>query len=582
MGRQRGADVLRLGVLLLVVVLSSAFLPSETLIHVADPATAGAAQAAHPRLCSALTRLALVSADGPAALASFAAQAGVPMVEGLVQVMITAHAGAIAEAQRAVESLNGHVTHSVASQGWLQGWIPADALLALAERPAVAYVRVPERAWLEEEAMPAPTQAHADGLSLMGASLWHISGHQGQGVKVGIIDQGFGGHRTLLGDALPSQVVARTFVDGEGDGHLNAGTTHGTAVAEIVHRIAPQAELYLAKIETLPELYAAVAWLMDEGVHVIHTSPRWYALAPGDGTGPLAELAQAAQAQGIVWVAPAGDARIVHWSGEYVDEHGDGWLDWRTGERVNWLIVDGQYNLPSDIVIDIWMRWSDWDAVDQDLNVCLVHMSQFFLVHQACSKDPQTGLAGQTPTEHLRATTSGHARPYGIMVYRAHGDRPVHIDIFVAGVSTLQHKAHGQSLADIADVPSVLSVSALAAGMPLAQAVYSSEGPTKGPGGVAEGGLAKPDLAAYTGTITASRGALEGTAAAAAHVTGAVALVRGAHPDWDPDQVHGLLHARALDLGAPGWDPIYGHGRLHLGPSPTASPARYWIPLAGR
>ena len=583
MGRQMRVGASRLIMLLVLVVLSSASFLPKSLTRASHRATRAWPQAGHPHLCSTLTHLALVAADDTASLEAVADDAGVPVVDGRVQVLVTVRADEIIEVRRAIEGLGGRVTGSVASQRWLQAWIPATSLRALADSPLVAHVRVPDLVRLDDESMPAASLALADSPSLMGASLWHLSGHRGHGVKIGIIDVGFGGHRALLGDALPEQVVARTFVDDENDDHLNSGSTHGTAVAEIVHRIAPQAELYLAKIGTVPELHEAATWLVDEvGVQVIHTSPRWYALTPGDGTGAFAELVQAAHAQGIVWVAPAGDARILHWSGDWIDENEEGWLDWGQGEHINLLILDEGYTLPPDMPIDIWLRWSDWELVDQDLDLCLFHWHYSSPEIVACSSDPQTGLSGQRPIERLRASTADYPRFYGIGVRRVHGDRPVHLDIFVAGVTTLQHRVPGQSLAEMADVPDVLSISAVTAQTPYEQAVYSSEGPTKGPGGIAANGLAKPDLSAYAGVATVSRGSFAGTAAAAAHVTGAVALVRGAHPTWGPDQVRSFLWERALDLGAPGWDPVYGHGRLHLGQPPTLPPAQYWLPLARR
>jgi subtilisin family serine protease len=579
MGRYTGVGALKLAVLGMLVMLSSAWFRPESLARVTHPSRPPA-QAKRPRLDGSLAQLASSEAESVQKLAD---EAGVSFIDGFVQILVMAEAGATANAERAIESLGGRVTGIVPSEGWLQAWLPVDGLTALANNPAVAYVRVPDRAWLDDEHAPTETMALADSLSLMGLPLWHLSGYQGQGIKIGIIDVGFGGHRALLGGALPAQVVARTLVDGENDDHLNTGSNHGTAVAEIVHRIAPEAELYLAKIATVVDLHEAAAWLMDEvGVHVIHSSPRWYALSPGDGTGAFASLAHAARARGIVWVAPAGDARILHWSGEWADYEEGGWLDWETQAHINWLMLDGQYNLPPGMPIDVWLRWSDWEQVDQDLDLCLYQFGHHPPEEVVCSSDPQTGLSGQTPTERLRGWTADYPRVYGIGVHRVHGDRPLHIDLFVAGVTNLYYRTHGHSLADMADAPGVLSTSAVSAWAPFEQPAYSSEGPTKGPGGTAASGLAKPDLAAYAGVATSSRGPFAGTAAAAAHATGAVAVVQSAQPSWSPEQVHAFLCERALDLGPPGWDPVHGHGRLHLGNPSTAPPVQYWFPVVRR
>lgn len=441
---------------------------------------------------------------------------------------------------------------------------------------------------------PPPALAQAADLASMdgglgaaeldpaGVRLWHMMGFRGHGVKIGIIDVGFGGHRTLLGSALPAQVIARTFVDGESDGDLNLGSSHGTAVAEIVHRMAPDAELCLAKVATITDTIEAVAWLVDDaGVQVLHTSPLWYGLSPGDGTGQFAQLVNDARAKGVLWVTPAGDARLLHWSGAWRDDDGNGRLNLTPTVQVNWLVLDGQYLFPPGRPIDVWMRWSDWELVNQDLDICLVHAGSSIIEEVACSQDEQRGLGHQRPVERLRGWTAEYPRAYGIYVRRVRGDRPVHIDIFIAGATTLAYRTHGQSLAEFADAPGAVTVAAVAPVAPYVQAAYSSQGPTNGPGGVAEGGLAKPDLSAYVGVATVSRGVLDDTAAAAAQVAGAAALVRGAYPSWGPDQVRAWLIGRAVDLGTPGWDPIFGHGRLALG-EPPVSPARLWLPLVRR
>jgi subtilisin family serine protease len=433
----------------------------------------------------------------------------------------------------------------------------------------------------EPERELAEAAALSEGLGATGAPLWHLVGLRGQGVRVGIVDEGFAGHVALLGAALPEHVAARTFVDGEDHTHLDSGSAHGAAIAEIVHRIAPEAELYLAKIATPDDLHEAVAWLVGEiGVQVLHTSPLWYTLSPGDGTGFLADLVADVRAQGVVWVAPAGDARLLHWSGAWRSNEADGRLVFAEEENSLWLMRDGQYLLPPGLQIEAWMSWSDWEQADQDLDVCLFRGED--VNEMDCGDAIQQGLGGDIPTERLAGMTYGAPTVYGLYVRRRNGDRPLHVDIYVSGVTALAHRTEGQSLANIADAPGAIAVSAVGPSAPYAQAPYSSQGPTKGPGGVAEGGAPKPDLAAYAGVPTLSQGVLEGTAAAAAHVAGAAALVRGAHPAYGPDEVYAFFAQRAVDLGAPGWDPVYGHGRLYLGAPPLPPPVQRWVPVGMR
>ncbi len=53
-----------------------------------------------------------------------------------------------------------------------------------------------------------------------------------------------------------------------------------------------------------------------------------------------------------------------------------------------------------------------------------------------------------------------------------------------------------------------------------------------------------------------------GTSPAAAHVSGAAALVKACDPTLTNAEIREILQSTAVDLGEPGWDPLYGHGRV--------------------
>ncbi len=408
----------------------------------------------------------------------------------------------------------------------------------------------------------------SEGLQVMQGQVWHEAGFQGSGVRVAIIDQGFLGYSALAGLELPYNVSVKNFVDGENDLQVDGTTRQGTACAEVIHDIAPQAALYLVKISTPADLAEAVYWLLSQDIDIISTSLGWYNLTPGDGSGQFADLAQLARSNGVLWVTAAGDSRQKHWGGLFNDLDGDGYHEFAANAEVTYFVQnDGSaFNVPAGTLIRGYLRWDDWDQVNQDYDLDLMRFDAiqgWKLV--ATSANRQSGLPGQTPSETIEISAPQTAK-YGFRITRYDSTRPVNLEFFAEGPAPLSQRVSARSLLNLADAPDVMTVSAVDVASPFAQEFYSSEGPTNGPGGSLEGGQDKPDIAAYANVSTASYGAqaFYGTVAAAPHAAGAAALVKSINPAFSPDQVQGYLQSMAVDLGNPGVDPIYGYGRLVL------------------
>jgi hypothetical protein len=501
---------------------------------------------------------------------------GLKFLEGRVQVQISTHVEGLQNAISMVDKVGGVVTKTSNDGTFFQAWLPIEVLKTVVEHDDVYYIRRPLELVPAEE-VNAGSQT-TEGLAAMNGTDWHTAGTLGAGTKVAIIDGGFQGYISLLGTDLPTTVTVKNFVDGQTDGDVNtSGGIHGLACAEIVHDIAPQAQLYLAKIATALDLQEAVSWAIANNVDIISTSFGFYNATPGDGTGLFQNLVQNARDAGILWVTAAGNMREQHWGGLYNDPENKGSHFYTPTMYVNFFGPgDGSaYGIPAGYPIAIYLRWDDWTHVNQDFDLYLVRWTGSTWELVAGSENVQDGSPGQLPTESIYFVTTASSSVYGFVIARWDSTRNVNFEVFATTVPHLNFYLHDRSLFNLADAASAMTVGAVDVVSPFAQEPYSSQGPTNGPGGAEMGGFIKPDIAAYARVSTVSYGStsFSGTSAAAPHVAGAAALVLSAYPTYTPDQLQTFLEGRAIDMGTAGMDNIYGHGRLHLGNPPTTGTA---------
>ena len=387
-----------------------------------------------------------------------------------------------------------------------------------------------------------------EGMAVIGADAWHQAGFTGAGLCIGVLDLGFAGYQDLLGVELPDSVTAATF------GWYDDEEIHGTACAEIIHEVAPGAELTFAWYGgSDAAMGEAVDWLVDQGVDIISHSAGGL-VGPRDGSEWDAQLVDDLAAQGILWVNSAGNEALSHYRGIFTDEDGDGTHEFAPGEEMLALYNEGY--------VEIALSWEDdWGQATQDYELFLYDAAGNEL---AASQDAQSGQVGQEPVEWIEYETGGET-VYAIVTACAVG-RAVTLDIFVNGAD-VAYPSPDRSVCPPGDAMGSLTVGAVNWWNDVL-ADYSSQGPT------ADGRL-KPEISAPTGISGATYGAEEfhGTSASCPHIAGAAALVWQAHPEFTRQEVVDFLLAHVLDLGPAGPDTGYGYGRLQLSAPPVASPA---------
>jgi subtilisin family serine protease len=397
---------------------------------------------------------------------------------------------------------------------------------------------------LPEQSVPNGSRVEGQGVRKIGADAWHQAGVTGAGLRIGILDQGFGGYRDLLGADLPDTVTVATFGWTDDEGEID----HGTACAEIIHDVAPGAELFFARYDgSASALSEAVDWLLAQRIDIISNSGGEL-IGPRDGSGRSAQLVDDLAEQGILWVNAAGNEALGHYRGAFADTDGDGFHEFAPGDEMLALRNKGS--------VRVALTWEDdWEQAAQDYDLWLYDADGKKLT---AARDTQAGDAGQKPVEWIEYETGGETVFAVVRAYSV--DRVVTLDIF-AYDAEVDTRSPGHSIRPPGDAVGALTVGAVN-WWTETLAGYSSRGPTND-------GRLKPELTAPAGVSGFTRGdeGFNGTSAAAAHAAGAVALVWQAYPEFTRQEVINFLLKHAIDLGLSGPDTSYGYGRLQL-PAP--------------
>src|SRR5919204_2344473 len=157
-------------------------------------------------------------------------------------------------------------------------------------------------------------------LATLGVDAWHHAGYRGQGIKVAVLDFGFRGYREYLGRTLPPHVTTHSC---RADGNLEArDSQHGILCSEVIHAVAPEAELLLVNWEPdRPDQFLdAVRWARAAGARILSCSlimPSW---SDGEGGGPIhgeltGLLGTGQDRADLLCFASAGNTARRHWTG---------------------------------------------------------------------------------------------------------------------------------------------------------------------------------------------------------------------------------------------------------------------------
>jgi subtilisin family serine protease len=435
--------------------------------------------------------------------------------------------------------------------GLVQAMVPVAALRRVGAVPGVLFVRRPSYQQADEIPGEEVTASNA------AASIQ--KGWTGKGVKVAIIDSGFGGYQQRIAEGeLPSNLKIADFCGGT---HFLENTNHGTAVSEIVHEMAPGAQLYLVCFETEVGFVQAEQYAKQQGAQIVTHSGSTFNNGRGDGApvpGTEGAVVADARQSGILWVNSAGNSAERHWMGTFTDPNGNGFMNFAPTNEGNGFILDHNED------IDIFLKWDEWPAGTDDFDLYLLNQQGQPV---AASQTRQTGT--QPPIEEIQYVNTGAAAVFFAAIFAYHATAAPRFDMFVRNVDPpLQYTVPASSVGDPGASPFAFTAGAIC-WQNDALEPYSGQGPTID-------GRIKPDIAGQDsnsgvtyGKFTAcGASGFTGTSASAPAVAGAAALAKQENPTFTADQIQAFLQTSAQDLGPVGPDPQFGYGKLTV-PTPT-------------
>lgn len=492
--------------------------------------------------------------------------------DGRAQVYVrAANLGGTLLAELAAAGLDIEITNP--SLGVVQGWIDPADLDVLAGIDEVIDIDIP--AYATQRAGSRLTE----GDSILRSDLLRALNVSGRGVRVGIISDGANDWTDArdTGDLPLSGITLYGSCTREPGDAANcipaADCNEGTAMAEIIHDIAPEAEIAVGAAGTSLEFIDRINDLANDFGADIIVDDLGFRNEPFLEDGPVAQAVQAATAN-LLYVSAAGNSAVRHHEAGFIDHNVASSIDDHDFGTASGAVEPDSvfpiYTEPGGLAVT-FLQWSDpfgASANNYDLYLELRDPDTFDLITSFASLEVQDG--DDDPLEVTGFCNTSNAPVFGFFyVNKASGD-----DRFleVEGVTNQDSVVVAYTLAEGSifghpSAPGAVAVGAIRADDPDHDTIefFSSQGPARIFHPVVET-RDKPDVTAIDGvSVTGAGGFVEtffGTSAAAPHVAGIAALLREAMPHATPAELRTALLDGAVELGAPGRDMVFGEGRV--------------------
>jgi len=408
----------------------------------------------------------------------------------------------------------------------------------------------------------------------------------GTGIKIGVISDGV---ESLADSQATGDLGPVTVLPGQG-----GFGDEGTAMLEIIHDLAPGAQLYFATaFNSLPEFAQNIRDLRTAGCDIILDDVSYFVESPfQDGqaatvvspnnSGLATQAVNDVVASGALYFSSAANSGNLNdgtsgtWEGDFADGGTIGLVPGGKVHDFDPTATVAQYDTITGDGYLTNFHWSDpLGASNNDYDLFILTPDGTSVI--GSSTNIQNGT--QDPYEAIFFAPTG----YRVVILQKTGaaNRFLHLSTNRGQLAlNTQGETHGHNAASGAyGVAAVCAVCVYPAAFDSSNQVetFSSDGPRRvlfngdgsqiTPGNVSSTGgtlLQQPSITAADGTSVSGAGGFPtlfyGTSASAPHAAAIAALIKSANPVLTPAQIKTALTSTAIDIEAPGSDRDSGAG----------------------
>jgi len=463
-----------------------------------------------------------------------------------------------------IESLGGTIVNSFVEYDAIRARLPLDIIETLAANPDIRFIRPADKAMLNKVNTSEGDKAHNTPAA---RNKFNVNG---SGVKIGVLSDSVDHLASVQANGdLPGVTVLQNAPGNSGE---------GTAMLEIVHDLAPGAQLYFATAWLGSASFANnIIALANAGCKVIVDDIMYFSESPFQDD-VISKAVNTVTSNGVLYFSSAGnsgnknDGQSGVWEGDYQPlSNPYPFLFHSSVHNFGGGDTTNQINKASGAYTLFWADPLGDSSNDYDLYILNPNGTAVVWASdntQDGDDDPYEALVG-----------GGDIAGYQVVVAKWSGSN--RFIYFSSNRGLLERSTAGQIRGHAAAENGFGVAAVEARGMTTpfngseSVETFSSDGPRRvffNPNGSAitpgnfssTGGQVrmKPDIAAADGVKTATPGfnPFYGTSAAAPHAAAIGALIVSKKPDITLSEIRDVFEKTALDIEAAGWDRDSGWG----------------------